>query len=145
METLTSLDLASSGIADLTGLESATNLVSLSLNDNAIQNLTPLSSLTSLTQLDLSANLIADLQPLSSLTALTELRVGGNPVRDFSPLAPLVRAGLTVHWQSEERGAPRVVRVYFDDPVIARKIVHLAGSPGIQIRKGLRGGAGLGR
>ena len=123
LETLTSLDLASSGIAELSGLESATNLVSLSLNDNAIQNLTPLSSLTSLTQLDLSANLIADLQPLSSLTALTELRVGGNPVRDFSPLAPLVRAGLTVHWQSAERGAPRVVRVYFDDPVIARKIV----------------------
>ena len=145
METLTSLDLASSGIADLTGLESATNLVSLSLNDNAIQNLTPLSSLKSLTQLDLGgnrivdisplagleglerldidANLIADLQPLSSLTALTELRVGGNPVRDFSPLAPLVRAGLTVHWQSEEPGEPRVVRAYFDDPVIARKIV----------------------
>lgn len=104
----TEFEARSKGIADLTGLEAATDLTSLKLRDNDIVSLTPLAGLTSLNTLDLGSNAITDLSPLSGLTALTYLEIGfGNPfeedtqdgpdpfavtnlITDLAPLATLV-------------------------------------------------------
>ena len=100
-------------IADLTGLEHATNLATLELFDNRINDITPLTNLTnlmglylggnqinditqigkinSLTKLSLYRNPIQDISPLSQLTNLSELVLGNNQITDISPLADLTQ------------------------------------------------------
>ena len=113
LSTLTSLHVAQSQVADLTGLEYATNLTSLvawgnqissltpltnltklteiRIGDNQhIQNLTPLAGLTKLTKLGLQGNNISNVTPLAGLVNLTWLRLVRNPITDFSPLVTLV-------------------------------------------------------
>ena len=87
---LTSLDVRYKGIADLTGLEHATDLQALVLIGNKIQNISPLSGLTGLAFLDLGENQISDLRPLAALTRLETLHVWRNEIEDISPLAGLV-------------------------------------------------------
>ena len=91
MQTLTALDADNRGITDLTGLETATNLLSLALRNNLISDLTPLASLTRLRQLDLNINVIFDLSPLASLINLREITISVNFISDLSPLAGLIR------------------------------------------------------
>ena len=92
MAKLTRLTVASSvtgKIADLTGLETAVNLIGLTLNDNEITNLTPLANLTSLTDLNLADNTIPSLTALSGLINLTYLVLANNQITDVSPLRDL--------------------------------------------------------
>ena len=91
MQTLTALDADNREITDLTGLETATNLLSLALRNNLISDLTPLASLTRLQQLALGNNVIFDLSPLASLINLREIGISANFISDLSPLAGLIR------------------------------------------------------
>ena len=61
METLIALHATNKNIANLTGLELATNLKELRLVDNNITNVSPLAGLTKLTQLWLDENSISDI------------------------------------------------------------------------------------
>ena len=71
MATLTYLSAPYRDIADLTGLEFATNITRLYLWQNQIADLSPLSGLTPLAELYLFGNRVEDLTPLAGLTALT--------------------------------------------------------------------------
>ena len=100
MKTLTSLFASFSGIRDLTGLESATNLTRLGFWDNEITDVSPLSGLTNLTYLELGFNNLTNAAPkaLSGLTTLTFLGLGGytNYITDVSALSGLTN--LTELW-----------------------------------------------
>ena len=84
------LNARNEGIADLEGLQFATNLGNLYLGFNEISDLTPLSGLTALGRLWLYRNDVSDLAPLAGLTALRDLNLGANNnVSDLTPLAGL--------------------------------------------------------
>ena len=87
---LTSLDVRGKGIADLTGVEHATDLQALVLIENKIHDISPLSALTKLGFLDLGGNQVSDLRPLAALTRLETLHIWRNEIEDISPLAGLV-------------------------------------------------------
>jgi len=86
---LTVLYLYRSPISDLTPLSGLTNLHELFLHENQISDLTPLSGLTNLHELYLWRNQISDLSPLSGLTNLHELILVSNQISDLSPLSGL--------------------------------------------------------
>ena len=90
MLTLTSLSISLSSIADLTGLEFATNLTSLTLSSNAISDISPLRDLVNLEFLDLFENNISDISPLKDLVNLEFLSLQDNAISDISPLTHLV-------------------------------------------------------
>ena len=91
MNRLTDLDVQDQGIANLTGLEFATNLTFLQLKSNRIEDISPLANLTKLTELHLGGNRIEDISPLANLTQLTVLRLNENfQIEDISSLANLV-------------------------------------------------------
>lgn len=80
------------GVADLTGLEHAENLLELRLGDNQqISDLSPLAGLSNLRVLAAYQNRISDLTPLAGLVNLTDLDIHHNQVRDVSALAGLTR------------------------------------------------------
>ncbi len=87
---LTSLDVRGKGIADLTGVEHATDLQALVLIENKIHDISPLSGLTKLGFLDLGGNQISDLRPLAALTRLETLHIWRNEIENISPLTGLV-------------------------------------------------------
>ncbi len=87
---LTGLDVRGKGIADLTGVEHATDLQALVLIENKIHDISPLSGLTKLGFLDLGGNQISDLRPLAALTRLETLHIWRNEIEDISPLTGLV-------------------------------------------------------
>ena len=89
LQRLRGLDASSSGIADLTGLEYATNLEVLWLTENQISDVSPLAGLIKLERLSLYSNQISDVSALAGLTNLEELWLGFNPISDTSPLANL--------------------------------------------------------
>ena len=111
MNRLTDLDVQDHGIASLTGLESASNLISLVIADSPITDLrpiaglaqlerlymwsiprldiTPLANLTNLRTLAIAACDIDDISPLATLTHLTNLNVRFNRIVDVSPIAHL--------------------------------------------------------
>ena len=86
---VTTLQLASSGITDLTGLAHAKKLTTLDLRGNIIKHITPLQGLTALTTLDLGNNEVEDITPLQGLTALTTLDLSGNRIGAITPLQGL--------------------------------------------------------
>lgn len=87
--TLTRLELAESGIVDLTGLEEAINLEYLDLTGNEISDLNSLSELTSLQALGLKGNSVVDVTPLAGLTALEELFLDDNQIESVASLQAL--------------------------------------------------------
>ena len=92
MNRLTHLDVRDQGIANLTGLQSATNLTFLQLQVNRIEDISPLGNLTQLTELHLGSNRIEDISPLANLVQLTVLRLNENwQIEDISPLANLTQ------------------------------------------------------
>ncbi len=112
---LQSLDARGAGIADLTGLEYATNVTALDLSHNPLADLRVLAALprlsvlnldgtgaepwalaglTGLERLSLRGNGIADVTALAGLHGLRALDLGGNAVVDVSPLSGF--AGLRV-------------------------------------------------
>lgn len=76
MLALTFLTVDERGIADLTGLEYATNLTYLNLVINEISDISPLAGLTNLSDLDLGANAISDICSLWKLVNLRSLYIG---------------------------------------------------------------------
>ena len=87
MRQLTSLDARQRQIADLTGLEHATNLDRLDISFNPVFNLTPLANLMGLKYLDASYCNISDITPISGLSQLTGLGLKYNIITDIRPLA----------------------------------------------------------
>ena len=86
---LTSLRCSFRGIAELTGLEYATNLTELYLRNNQISDISALSGLTNLTSLWLNNNQISDISTVAGLTNLTYLHLGGNQISDISAVSGL--------------------------------------------------------
>ena len=76
-------------VADLGGLEFATNLRTLSLPGNRIVDIAALSGLGRLEELDLSGNAIGDIAPLGRLPRLRRLEIRDNAIVDAGPLAGL--------------------------------------------------------
>ncbi len=110
MATLTELGAINSNIANLTGLEHATNLRNLNLgedpqggrfiNSNSVSDLSPIAGLSSLTELDLAFNSISDISLVAGLTNLTSLALSGNSISDISPIAGLINlTGLSL-WRN---------------------------------------------
>ena len=91
LEGLTTLHAERRNIADLTGLDSCTNLESVYLFENRISDIWPLATLTSLINLQLWSNEISDISPLANLTNLTRLGLGINQISDISPLRNLTK------------------------------------------------------
>jgi Leucine-rich repeat (LRR) protein len=89
LDTLVTLNAATRGITDLTGLEHCISLTWLDLADNQIGDISPLAGLSSLTILNLHTNQIGDISPLAGLSKLTELVLRTNQISDISPLAGL--------------------------------------------------------
>ena len=87
MATLLGLTCRNAGVADLTGLETATALVQLDLFGNVVADLAPLRELEELTELALHGNRIADLAPLAGIEALERLWLNDNAIANIAPLA----------------------------------------------------------
>lgn len=94
---LTTLNISSNQLTDLTPLASLTKLCILdagnvySTGSNRFADLTPLSGLTELRSLSLLKAGIDNVSPLHTLTNLTELILGFNNLRDISDLSGLTR------------------------------------------------------
>jgi len=93
MLTLTSLDVQSRGITDLTGLECATNLIDLWISHNPISNLSPLSSLPKLEVLEAEDCTISNVSPLSGISTMKAINLFDNTISNVCPLGSLT--GLT--------------------------------------------------
>ena len=99
LQGLTELVADDRGIADLTGLEHATNLERLIItgakglvgSGTTVEDLAPLSGLIKLRELDLLWNQISNLAPLSGLTNLRTLHLGENQISDLAPLSGLIK------------------------------------------------------
>ena len=86
---ITSLDVHSMEIVDISGIENLTNLTEIRLWDNKISDISPLKGLTNLTNINLMYNSISDLSALSSLSKLKFLSLNMNNINDTSPLSDL--------------------------------------------------------
>ncbi len=98
LESLTSLNADDKGIANLSGLEYATNLTHLYLDGNQISELSPLSGLTNLVLLSLQANQISDISELSGLINLQLIWIMRNQITDLSPLSGLTNNLVNLHF-----------------------------------------------
>ena len=88
LEDVDQLTSSGLGIADLTGLEHATNLEHLFLSDNAVVDLMPIGNLPSLRVLYLDGNEVSDIAPLAGLPVWA-LSLSNTNVEDLSPLADI--------------------------------------------------------
>jgi len=90
MKRLTKLIVPNSNIADITGLQHATNLDFLVLGGNPISDLQPLQKCTLLTLLNLEGcSKIKDIHPLKNLVRLESLSLGYNKIEDIRVLGNL--------------------------------------------------------
>ena len=89
MRSILELQVESSAITNLTGLEYAINMIGLDLTDNLITNLLPLRGLTNLEKLDLGENSIVNISHLSGLRNLKELWLWDNAIVNISALRGL--------------------------------------------------------
>ena len=87
--TIAKLDLTSSEIVSLEGIQYLRNLASFNLRDNHITDITQISHLSRLVDLDLRGNAISDITPLTLLTNLESLNLRDNPITDLSPIVNL--------------------------------------------------------
>ena len=83
---LTKLGVTGHGIADLTGLEFATNLTRLKIGQNPIIDLSPIAGLTRLESLYMWATPVSDITPVANLTNLNNFRASYCEIADISPL-----------------------------------------------------------
>ncbi len=78
---------ALSGIADLTGMDKATNLVYIHLGNTNVTNLTPLKDLKKVTYFRINNTAVTDLSPLSGYTTLTYFNANtATGITDINPL-----------------------------------------------------------
>ena len=98
MATLRELHAGSMNIRNLTGLETAVNLVDLNLHNNSISDISPITGLTKLHHIGLEDNVITDLSPLEKSIDVRELHLGHNLITDLSPLEDLINLrGISLH------------------------------------------------
>ena len=88
---LTELGVTDHGIADLTGLEFATNLTRLKIGQNPITNLSPIAGLTKLETLYMWATPVSDITPVANLTNLNDFRASYCDISDISSIANLIK------------------------------------------------------
>ncbi|AKA68125.1 leucine-rich repeat domain-containing protein [Clostridium scatologenes] len=86
VENITSLDVSSSNIDDITGIENLTNLQILNLSQNHLSHVSVLRYLPYLRDLDLSQNEISDINELRGLNNLYYLNLNNNEISDISEL-----------------------------------------------------------
>ena len=86
---LTTLDLASSKLTDISALSGLTNLTTLDLWGSSLTDISSVSGLTNLTTLDLWGSGVTDISALSGLTNLTWLNLSGQNITDISALSRL--------------------------------------------------------
>ena len=91
MNRLIGLDVRNQGIANLTGLEFATNLHFLRIADNPTIDLSPIANLTQLESLILWSFPQLNIAPLANLTTLRNLTIAGCDINDISPLGTLTQ------------------------------------------------------
>lgn len=105
---LYSLDVSSSLVESLVGLEYAQNLRYLDASNNGISDITPLTSLTELRFLDLSRNNnITNGAPLASLGKLNTLSISGTKISNLDFLVPIA------DFQQQSNGEYALERLYF--------------------------------
>ena len=85
------LDATDRGVANLTGLEFATNLRWLSIARNPITDLSPIAGLIKLETLYMWATPVSDITPVANLTNLINFRPSYCEIADISPLANLFK------------------------------------------------------
>ena len=88
---LIKLDVTDRGVANLTGLEFATNLTLLFIGQNPITDLSPIAGLTKLETLYMWATPVSDITPVANLTHLNDFRASYCEIADISPIANLVK------------------------------------------------------
>lgn len=86
---LEALNLQSTQISDLSGVEAFAQLDALCLNRTRITDLTPIANLAGLTTLYFDNTCIADLSPIATLTSLSSLEFSNTPVTDLAPIGDL--------------------------------------------------------
>ena len=100
------------GIADLTGLETATNLEQAYLGDNLVTDLNPLSDLPVLSGVDLSNNRLSDISPLVDNTDFADgdwVTLNSNPLSEESlntHVPTLLRRGVEVRLDAVQLAVP---------------------------------------
>jgi len=90
----TSLNASALEIADLTGLEHATDLTQVRLYENDIADISPLAALTQLADVYLWGNEITDVTPLSALPNLRFVFLHDNSIVDATSLGDNLSLGL---------------------------------------------------
>lgn len=89
LENLEEMELSSSLIYDLEGVEFCIHTKNMDLSDNMISDLDPLFGLSFIEELDLSGNRIECIDVLSNLINLKFLNLANNKIDDISPLLEL--------------------------------------------------------
>lgn len=83
---LRALDVRSSNVRDLTGLEFATNLTFLDASGNSISDITPLAGLTNLLNLNLDGTDVFEISALAGLVNLDSVSLCGTLITDIQAL-----------------------------------------------------------
>lgn len=87
IETLESLEIDSSYLENLEGLECATNLKELTIRNTSVKNFNSVSGLKELKKLNLMNNNITDIEFLKGLTSLESLNLQENKIEDVSAIS----------------------------------------------------------
>lgn len=90
LRNMSSLNLSSSALTDLSPLVEFVGLTELVLNGNDLADITPLINLTALKKLELFSNKISDISIVAKFQNLEDLRLWGNQISDISPLSQLI-------------------------------------------------------
>jgi hypothetical protein len=89
LEDTDEIELSSSDINDLDGVQFCIHAVTIDLSDNQITDIEPLLELTMLEELNLSDNRIWYIDSLSNLSNLKMVQLSNNYIKDISPLFEL--------------------------------------------------------
>ncbi len=101
MARMTSLNAHWRDIANIQGIEYATNLTYLGIGYNQISDISPVSGLKKLTELALTDNQISDISSVSGLTKLTELILSWNQISDILALSGLTNLTELYLWNNQ--------------------------------------------
>lgn len=89
MVTLRALECNAENVADISGVEYASNLTIIELTNNQISTIDPLAALVKLEHVYLSSNQIEDVSALAGLKNISYLTLDNNRLSDVSPLVEL--------------------------------------------------------
>jgi Leucine-rich repeat (LRR) protein len=89
LEEIEELELSSSDVNDLEGVQFCIHAKTIDVSDNRISDLTPLIGLSDLEELNLSDNQVGIIDELSYLKSLKSVLLSNNYINDISPLFEL--------------------------------------------------------